>query len=111
MSFILDKEQIKPGLIIFRRGDGRTRTYRFTGQIFFASVDTFLDAFDFREVIERVVIDVRDAHFWDISAVAALDKAPRWPGRSPAHHPAQGRGGRAARPVRRGGLGGQVRAA
>ena len=55
--------------------DGSTRTYRFTGQIFFASVERFLAAFDFREVIEKVVIDVRDAHFWDISAVAALDKA------------------------------------
>ncbi len=55
--------------------DGSTRTYHFTGQIFFASVESFLDAFDFREVVEKVVIDVRDAHFWDISAVAALDKA------------------------------------
>ena len=55
--------------------DGSTRTYHFTGQIFFASVERFLAAFDFREVIEKVVIDVRDAHFWDISAVAALDKA------------------------------------
>ena len=55
--------------------DGRQRHYRFRGQIFFASVDSFLEAFDFREVIEKVVIDVRQAHFWDISAVAALDKA------------------------------------
>ena len=55
--------------------NGSTRTYHFTGQIFFASVERFLDFFDFGEVIEKVVIDVRDAHFWDISAVAALDKA------------------------------------
>jgi sulfate permease, SulP family len=55
--------------------DGSARTYRFTGQIFFASVESFIDAFDFREVIGKVVIDVRGAHFWDISAVAALDKA------------------------------------
>ena len=55
--------------------DGRCRSYAVTGQVFFASVDRFVDAFDFREVIERVVIDVRAAHFWDISAVAALDKA------------------------------------
>lgn len=55
--------------------DGSTRTYHFTGQIFFASVEQFIAAFDFREVIGNVVIDVRDAHFWDISAVAALDKA------------------------------------
>ena len=55
--------------------DESVRTYVFRGQIFFASVERFLAAFDFREVIEKVVIDVRQAHFWDISAVAALDKA------------------------------------
>jgi sulfate permease, SulP family len=55
--------------------DGLVRTYRFGGQIFFASVERFLAAFDFREVIETVRIDVSGAHFWDISAVAALDKA------------------------------------
>ena len=55
--------------------DGSTRAYRFSGQVFFASVESFLAAFDFREVIAKVVIDVREAHFWDISAVAALDKA------------------------------------
>ncbi len=55
--------------------DGNARTYAFTGQIFFASVERFLAAFDFREVIDAVTIDVSRAHFWDISAVAALDKA------------------------------------
>ena len=55
--------------------DGSTRTYRFQGQVFFASVDRFLESFDFGEVVQRVVIDVRLAHFWDISAVGALDKA------------------------------------
>ncbi|MDO9201159.1 MAG: STAS domain-containing protein, partial [Hydrogenophaga sp.] len=29
---------------------------------------------DFKEVIERVRIDVSRAHFWDITAVSALDK-------------------------------------
>jgi SulP family sulfate permease len=55
--------------------DGRTRTYIFTGQIFFASVERFTAAFDFKEVLDRAIIDVSCAHFWDISAVAALDKA------------------------------------
>jgi SulP family sulfate permease len=54
--------------------DGSERTYVVTGQIFFASADTFTSAFDFQEVLERVVIDVTRSHFWDISAVAALDK-------------------------------------
>ncbi len=54
--------------------DGRTRTYRVSGEVFFASSEAFQNAFDFREVIDRVVIDVHEAHFWDISAVAMLDK-------------------------------------
>jgi SulP family sulfate permease len=55
--------------------DGKTRTYRVTGQVFFASSDRFAEAFDFKEVIDRVVIDLTAAHFWDISAVGSLDKA------------------------------------
>jgi SulP family sulfate permease len=55
--------------------DGTTRTYRVVGQVFFASADKFVDFFDFREVIDSVVIDLCQAHFWDITAVAALDKA------------------------------------
>jgi SulP family sulfate permease len=31
-------------------------------------------AFDYKEVIEQVTIDVSRAHFWDITAVTALDK-------------------------------------
>ncbi len=54
--------------------DGETRRYTVTGQVFFASADDFLAAFDFREVIERVRIDVSAAHFWDLSAVGALDR-------------------------------------
>lgn len=54
--------------------EGRARAYRFSGQIFFASADRFVNSFDFREVIEKVVINVSKAHFWDITAVSALDK-------------------------------------
>lgn len=54
--------------------EGRERTYVVTGQVFFASAEQFINAFDFREVIERVTIDVSRAHFWDITAVSALDK-------------------------------------
>lgn len=54
--------------------DGRTRTYYYSGQVFFASTESFTDAIDFSEVVENVVLDVSAAHFWDISAVAALDK-------------------------------------
>ncbi|MEB0136802.1 SulP family inorganic anion transporter [Actimicrobium sp. CCC2.4] len=55
-------------------GDGDVRDYTVTGQVFFASSATFNAAFDFREAIERVRIDVSNAHFWDITAVGALDK-------------------------------------
>jgi SulP family sulfate permease len=54
--------------------DGRTRTYRVVGQVFFASSETFHAAFDYKEVIDTVCIDVGPAHFWDITAVSALDK-------------------------------------
>ncbi|WP_416908357.1 MAG: SulP family inorganic anion transporter [Polymorphobacter sp.] len=54
--------------------DGNVRTYLVSGEVFFASADQFAASFDFREVVDRVVIDVSGAHFWDISAVAMLDK-------------------------------------
>ena len=54
---------------------GRVRTYAVEGQLFFASAEAFMRAFDFKEAAERVVIDVSRAHIWDISSVAALDMA------------------------------------
>jgi SulP family sulfate permease len=54
--------------------DGLTATYTVSGQIFFASVDRFTRAFAAEEGAPRVVIDMTAAHFWDISAVGALDK-------------------------------------
>ncbi|MFA7555841.1 MAG: SulP family inorganic anion transporter [Spongiibacteraceae bacterium] len=50
------------------------RTYQVTGQVFFASAEQFTNAFDFKEAAETVVIDLSHAHFWDITAVSALDK-------------------------------------
>ncbi|MDD2399362.1 MAG: SulP family inorganic anion transporter [Sulfurovum sp.] len=54
---------------------GSTRIYKFFGQIFFNSADRFADAFDYKEEAKRIIIDVTHAHFWDITAVYALDKA------------------------------------
>jgi SulP family sulfate permease len=54
--------------------EGRMRAYTVTGQVFFASAERFVNSFDFKEVIEKVCIDVSRAHFWDITAVSALDK-------------------------------------
>lgn len=53
--------------------DGRMRTYRIAGQVFFASAGAFAEAIDVQEPLERLVIDVHAAHFWDISAIGALD--------------------------------------
>lgn len=53
---------------------GGTRTYRVVGQVFFNSADKFAAAFDFKEALEKVIIDVHRAHFWDITSVTALDK-------------------------------------
>lgn len=52
----------------------KIRTYEVTGQVFFASSHAFFNQFDFLEPIEQVVIDLQHAHFWDVTAVAALDK-------------------------------------
>jgi len=53
--------------------DGTARTYLIEGQLFFASASEFTAAFDFKEALEKVTIDVSQAHIWDISSVAALD--------------------------------------
>lgn len=54
-------------------GDG-TRVYTVLGQVFFASSSKFIESFDLKEPIEKVVIDLTAAHFWDITAVESLDR-------------------------------------
>ena len=53
--------------------DESHRRYTVQGQVFFASANKFTAAFDFKEVLEHVTIDLTHAHFWDVSAVSALD--------------------------------------
>ncbi len=53
--------------------DKEKRTYMVYGQVFFASADRFSNSFDFKEVVQHVTINVSHAHFWDLSAVGALD--------------------------------------
>ncbi|MEE2774335.1 MAG: SulP family inorganic anion transporter [Pseudomonadota bacterium] len=55
--------------------DGRHRTYHIKGQLFFASVESFMSSFDFKEAVDTVTIDLSAAHIWDISSVNALDMA------------------------------------
>lgn len=54
--------------------EGKHRIYHVYGQIFFASADHFAKQFDFKEVMEKVTIDMSQAHFWDLTGVGALDK-------------------------------------
>ena len=54
--------------------DGSLRTYKVIGQVFFSSSEKFAASFDFKEAVDKVVIDLTHAHFWDITSVSALDK-------------------------------------
>jgi len=56
------------------RDEGRTATYDVVGQVFFASSHRFAAAFDFKAGVDRVRIDLSRAHFWDLTAIDALDK-------------------------------------
>ncbi len=55
--------------------DGSRRDYLIEGQLFFASAEDFLAAFDFSEPITAINIDVSKAHIWDLSGVNAIDIA------------------------------------
>jgi sulfate permease, SulP family len=48
--------------------------YRVRGQLFFASADYFAAAFEHHGHPQQVEIDMTDAHLWDLTGVAAVDK-------------------------------------
>ncbi|KAF3996121.1 SulP family inorganic anion transporter [Glaciimonas immobilis] len=54
--------------------DGKYRKYLVRGQVFFASSEALIGEFDFKEEISSVELDLSHAHFWDITAVEALDR-------------------------------------
>lgn len=54
--------------------EGKTRRYQVIGQVFFSSSEKFIASFDLKEAVDKVVIDLTNAHFWDITAVNALDR-------------------------------------
>lgn len=67
----------KVGQILYvgsEKTDDNRREYQVVGQVFFSSAERFVAAFDFKEVIGQVRIDLSRAHFWDITAISALDK-------------------------------------
>jgi SulP family sulfate permease len=51
-----------------------TRAYFVRGQVFFASSEALVSEFDFREPLKSVRLDLSHAHFWDITAIEALDR-------------------------------------
>ena len=55
--------------------DGRHKTYFVKGQLFFASTESFMSSFDFKDAVEKVTIDLTNAHIWDLSSINALDLA------------------------------------
>ncbi|MGA0608330.1 SulP family inorganic anion transporter [Phenylobacterium sp. VNQ135] len=48
--------------------------YRVSGQLFFASADLFAASFEHHGHPRRVEIDMKEAHLWDLTGVAAVDK-------------------------------------
>ena len=50
-----------------------TRTYRVTGELFWASSNDLVYQFDYADDPDHVVLDLSDADIWDASTVATLD--------------------------------------
>ncbi|MCD2316305.1 SulP family inorganic anion transporter [Sphingomonas sp. IC-11] len=73
LSGIFFAGKVQRMFAVTREAGAKMTTYRVKGEVFFASVDRFARAFQ-PEDGRAVTIDVTAAHFWDISAVGALDK-------------------------------------
>ncbi|WP_445490874.1 SulP family inorganic anion transporter [Niallia sp. 03133] len=52
----------------------KNNVYMVEGQLFFASAEDFISAFNFDVEKETIIINFTNAHVWDDSAVGALDK-------------------------------------
>lgn len=57
-----------------KRSESEDIIFNVKGQLFFASVEDFIDSFDFTVKKLNIMIDFTDAHVWDDSAVGAIDK-------------------------------------
>lgn len=57
-------------------GEAGARRFKVTGQLFFGSATALDAAFDgvVADAPERVIIDLTEAHLWDITAVGAIEK-------------------------------------
>jgi sulfate permease, SulP family len=54
--------------------EGNKKIYAVKGQVFFASVEELVAAFDYNGDLKEVEINFTHAHIWDDSGVAAIDK-------------------------------------
>lgn len=78
LSGIFFTAKVRTMFSVVRTREPEQAVYTVTGQIFFASVDLFERQLgpegQYEDASDHVMIDVSGAHFWDISATAALDK-------------------------------------
>ncbi|RPF70996.1 SulP family inorganic anion transporter [Aurantiacibacter spongiae] len=78
LSGIFFTGKVKNMFEVVRVREAEEARYIVTGQVFFASVDRFIGFLGPEsrqpDPANHVVIDVSRAHFWDISAIGALDK-------------------------------------
>ncbi|MEH6946797.1 SulP family inorganic anion transporter [Bacillus sp. JJ634] len=59
---------------VTKRNVNRNLVFDVEGQLFFASVEGFVDSFDFAVKQSNIIIDFSNSHIWDDSAVGAIDK-------------------------------------
>ena len=78
LSGIFFAQKVKNLFTVERVRRPHSAVYIVTGEIFFASVDKFVASLgpesQYDDAAHHVVIDVSRAHFWDISAIGALEK-------------------------------------
>ncbi|AWW75177.1 sodium-independent anion transporter [Erythrobacter sp. KY5] len=78
LSGIFFAQKVKNMFTVERVRRPHSAVYHVRGEIFFASVDRFVELLgpesQFEDAAHHVVIDVSQAHFWDISAIGALEK-------------------------------------
>ncbi|MBF7097317.1 SulP family inorganic anion transporter [Alkalibacter mobilis] len=59
---------------IMKQNTNKNTLFSINGPLFFASVEGFVGSFDFSVKDTHIIIDFSNAHIWDDSAVAAIDK-------------------------------------
>ncbi len=79
MSGIFFANKVRSLFTVERIRRPHSAVYHVTGEIFFASSDKFQNMLgpesEEEDPADDVIIDVAKAHFWDISAIGALEKA------------------------------------